>query len=229
MCDGVIFVLSTRAEEARFERKSLFDALVIFAGTRIDADLVAGIDEQGNLDRRTRIHRCGFERVGRGGIAFDARFGIGHFHIDDRRKFGRKNGLLLGVEHHLDDLTVGHQVVIVDQVLVDVDLLESFRMHEVRTQIVFVGELIGTALHTHRLDLRTGGEGILQHAAVFQVFEFGTHESGALARFHVLKIYDLEGLAVQFDAHADLDVCCSCHRNIFIYDFSRRQSYEKSA
>jgi hypothetical protein len=23
----------------------------------------------------------------------------------------------------------------------------------------------------------------------------------------VLKIYDLEGLAVQFDAHADLDVC----------------------
>ena len=30
-------------------------------------------------------------------------------------------------------------------------------------------------------------------------------------------------------AHADLDVCCSCHRNIFIYDFSRRQSYEKSA
>ena len=50
MCDGVIFVLSTRAEEARFERKSLFDALVIFAGTRIDADLVAGIDEQGNLD-----------------------------------------------------------------------------------------------------------------------------------------------------------------------------------
>ena len=83
----------------------------------------------------------------------------------------------------------------------------------------FVGELIGTALHTHRLDLRTGGEGILQHAAVFQVFEFGTHESGAFARFHVLKIYDLEGLAVQFDAHADLDVCCSCHRNIFIYDF----------
>ena len=130
------------------------------------------------------------------------------------------------MEHHLDDLTVGHQVVIVDQVLVDVDLLESFRMHEVRTQIVFVGELIGTALDAHLLDLLAyRREGVFQHAAVFQVFEFGTHESGALARFHVLKIYDLEGLAVQFDAHADLDVCCSCHRNIFIYDFSRRQSW----
>ena len=126
-------------------------------------------------------------------------------------------------------MTVGHQVGVLYHRLVYGYLLEGFGMHEVCTHVVLVGELIGTALHTHRLDLRTGGEGILQHAAVFQVFEFGTHESGTFARFHVLKIYDLEGLAVQFDAHADLDVCCSCHRNIFIYDFSRRQSYEKSA
>lgn len=192
-------------------QSGLLDALVVLARARIDADLVARVDEQRHANRGARIDRCGFERVGRSRIALHARLRVGYLHIDDRRQLGRENLLLLGVEHHLDDLAVGHQVVVVDQVLVDVDLLEGLRVHEVHAQVILVGELVGTALDAHRLDLHTGCEGIVQHATVLEVLEFRTHESGALARLHMLEIDNLEGLAVQFDAHADLDVCGSCH------------------
>jgi hypothetical protein len=162
------------------------------------------------------------------GIALDARLGVGHLHVHDRGKLGRKHGLLLGVEHHLDDLAVGHQVVVGDQVLVDIDLLEGLRVHEVGAQIILVGELIGTALDAYGFDLRSCGEGVVEYAARFEVLEFGAHESRAFPRLHVLEIHDLEGLAIQFDAHTDLDVSCSCHKGILFRCFSRSQSYEKN-
>ena len=87
-------------------------------------------------------------------------------------------------------------------------------MHEVHAQVILVGELVGTALDTHRLDARSGREGVVQHAAVLEVLEFRAHESGTLARLHMLEIDNLERLAVQLDAHADLDICSSCHKVI---------------
>jgi len=87
-----------------------------------------------------------------------------------------------GVEHHLDDLAVGHQVVVGDERLVDVDLLEGLGVHEVRPEVVLVGELVGTALHADELHLRTCGEGVVEHAAVFQILELRAHESGSPCR-----------------------------------------------
>ena len=119
------------------------------------------------------------------------------------------------MEHHLHDLAVGHQVVVGDQVLVDVDLFESLGVHEMRPQVILVGELVGTAFHAYGFDLRPCRERIVQHAARFEVLEFGSYESGAFARLHMLEIHDLKGLAIHFDAHTDLDVSCSCHKVLF--------------
>ena len=149
-----VYFRSGRSARNRQSPGDLLDTLVIFARAGVYADLVARVDEQRHADRCAGIDRGGFERVGRCGIALDARLGVGHLHVHDRGKLGRKHGLLLGVEHHLDDLAVGHQVVVGDQVLVDIDLLEGLRVHEVGAQIILVGELIGTALDAYGFDLR---------------------------------------------------------------------------
>jgi len=191
----------------------LFDALVVLARTRIYTNLVARVDEQGNLDRGTRVNRSGFERVGRSRITLDTGLGVGYLHVDNRGQLGRQYLLLLGVEHHLDNLAIGHQVVVVDERLLDVDLLEGLRVHEVGTQIILIGELIGATLYAHLLDFNTyRREGVLQNATILQILELRTNEGGTLARLAVLEIDYKEGLAVHLDAHADFDIsCCNLH------------------
>ena len=147
---------------------------------------------------------------------------VAYWFSKDRREFGREDGLLLRVEHHLDDLAVGHQVVVGDERLVDVDLLEGLGVHEVRSEVVLVGELVGTALHADELHLRTCGEGVVEHAAVFQILELRAHESGTFAGLDVLEIDDLERLALQLDASTDFDISGCCHKNIvFVYVIDR--------
>ena len=118
------------------------------------------------------------------------------------------------MEHNLNDLAVSHQVVVIDQVLVDIDLLEGLGVHKVCTQIVLVSELIGTTLNAYLLDLLAyRREGVLQYATIFEVLELRTNESGALTGLAVLEIDNDKGLAVHFDAHTDLNVCCcNLHR-----------------
>ncbi len=83
------------------------------------------------------------------------------------------------------------------------------------TQIVFVGELVGTALHAYGLDLRAGREGVVQNAAVLQILQLRADECGTLAGFYVLEVHDLKGLAVQLNAHSDFDISGSCHSYVF--------------
>ena len=49
----------------------LFDALAVGAVRRVDADLVALVDEERNHDDGAGFQRSFLERVGRGGVAFD--------------------------------------------------------------------------------------------------------------------------------------------------------------
>lgn len=203
----------------------LFDTLVIFAGTGIDADLVTGIDEQRDADRCACIYDSGFEGVSRSGIALHSGFGICHLHVDDRGEFGGEDLFLFGVEHHLDDLAVGHEVVVVDEVLVDVYLLECFGMHEVSAEVVLISELVGASFNAHLFDfLAHRRECIFDDATVFEVFEFGTDESGSFSGFAVLEIDYQISFAIHFDAHADFDVrSIYCHNCLYfsIFELNR--------
>ena len=87
-------------------------------------------------------------------------------------------------------------------------------MHEVETILLSVEELVGTTLDFDRLDLHAGGERILQDVAVLQVAELGLHESGALARLHVLEPNDLARLTVVLEEKSVLKISCCCHKKL---------------
>ena len=91
------------------------------------------------------------------------------------------------------------------------------------SQVILIGELIGTALDAHLLDLLAyRRESVFQHAAVFQILELRAHESGTFAGLDVLEIDDLERLALQLDASTDFDISGCCHKNIvFVYVIDR--------
>ena len=115
------------------------------------------------------------------------------------------------MEHHLHDLSFAHQVGIIDQIAVDMDLLERFGMHEIAAQIVFVKVLVGTTFHANRFDLLAGRERFVEHAPVFEVSQFGADEGRAFAGFYVQEFDDRKRFTVQFDAHSVFDICCRCH------------------
>jgi hypothetical protein len=61
------------------------------------------------------------------------------------------------------------------------------------------------------LDLGTGGEGILEDAAVLQVAELGLYESGTFTRLDMLEPYDGARLAVEIQIEPVLEICSCCH------------------
>lgn len=110
-----------------------------------------------------------------------------------------------------------HQVGVIVRSRIDYNLLERLGVHEIATHIVFVQVLVRTAFYANRFDGNPCREGIVDRTAVFQVLEFRTDECRPLARFYMLKINDLHGLPVEFDAHSDFNICCCCHLcNFFV-------------
>ena len=148
----------------------------------------------------------------------DTWLGVGYLHINDWWQLSCKNDVLVGVVHNLNDLTISHKIVVLDERLLDVDLLESLGVHEVCTKVILVGELVWTTLNAYLLDLDTyRREGILENATVLQVLELRTNECWALARLAVLEIDNNKCLAIHLDAHTDFDISsCNCHSCIVL-------------
>ena len=143
---------------------------------------------------------------------------------------GPANDILIGVVHNLNDLAISHEVIVLDELLLDVDLLESLSVHEVCTEVILVSELVRTTLNAYLLDLDTyRREGILENATVLQVLELRTNKCRTLAWLAVLEIDNNKSLAIHLDTHTDFDIsCCNCHSCIFlcIRNF-RVQKYKK--
>ncbi len=64
-------------------------------------------------------------------------------------------------------------------------MVESFLVHEDIVITLAVKELVGAAFHTYVFEFLADIEAAFEHTAVYHVFQLGTHESVALARFHV--------------------------------------------
>jgi hypothetical protein len=77
----------------------------------------------------------------------------------------------------------------------------------VHTEVILVGVLVGTTLYAYGLDFLTYRRiGLIEYTTIFEVFEFGTDESGAFAGLNVLEVDNEESLVVHIDAHTDFDV-----------------------
>ena len=116
-------------------------------------------------------------------------------------------------------LALLHEVSVLDHVLGQKNLLEGLLVHEVVAVLLGVEELVGAALHVDGLDLRTGGEGVVQNSAVLKIAELGLHEGGTLSRLHVLEPYYLTGLVVELEIKTIFEICCCCHKYLFLNHF----------
>ena len=156
--------------------------------------------------------------VGRSGVALDGGLGVGHFEFDVGGKFAGEAAFLFAihVEDHVDDLAFFHQVGVLDDVLLQLDLVEGFVVHEVEPVLFGIDELILAVLNRDDIDLFTGVPGLLQNTAVLEVAEFGFDESGAFARFHVLEPYDRAGFSFEIEVESVLEISCCCHKTIDI-------------
>ena len=82
---------------------------------------------------------------------------------------------------------------------------------------LFVEILVGTALDAYLVDFHARVPGFVEDAAGLDVAQFGAHESGAFAGFNVQEFNDEEILAVDIEAHAVLEISCSCHKVYLSY------------
>ena len=137
---------------------------------------------------------------------------VGDFEGHVGRELAGEAALLgLGEEHHLHALAFLHQVGVLHDVMGKGNLLVGLFVHEVEGLAVIVQILVGTAFDADGVQFDTGGEGVFEDTAVFEVAELGLDKGGTFAGFHVLEIHHDAGFAVEHDVHSVLEVSCCCH------------------
>ena len=111
--------------------------LAVAAVGGVDCDLLALIDEKRNHHLGTGLKGDFLESVGRSGVAFDGGLGICDLKGDISGKLAGKAPLLgLQDEHHLNVLSLFHEVGVFDDVVRQVDLLVCLLVHEVESVLI---------------------------------------------------------------------------------------------
>ena len=186
--------------------------LAVGAVGSVDGDLLALVDEERNHHLGAGLESDLLEGAGGSGVALDGGLGIGNLEGHIGRELAGKAPLLgLEDEHHLNMLTLFHEVGILDDVVGKVDLLVSLLVHEVESVLIGIEELVGAPLDCDDVDLHAGGEGILKNPSVLEVTELCLDESGTLTGLDMLEIDYLARLAVVVDEQSVLKICSCCH------------------
>ena len=186
--------------------------LAVGAVGSVDGDLLALVDEERNHHFGTGLKSDLLQGAGGSGVALDGGLGIGNLEGHIGRELAGKAPLLgLEDEHHLNMLTLFHEVGILDDVVGKVDLLVSLLVHEVESVLIGIEELVGAPLDCDDVDLHAGGESVLEDPSVLEVTELCLDESGALTGLDMLEIDYLARLAVVVDEQSVLKICSCCH------------------
>ena len=179
-------------------------ALKILAGTSVDLDLGADVNEERNLDNSAGLERSGLGGAGRG-VALEARLGVGDLEHDEHRGLDSEDVALVG-----DDLA--HFVLfdeleaVAELVSVDRELLKGLHVHEIIEIAIIVEILHLLALNDRVLEFIGWVEGALSDRARDDILELGADESGALARLYVLELDDLKNLSVHVESDTVFEI-----------------------
>ena len=131
LCRGSVFFLSCCFSALR--------ALEILAHAGVDADAVAGVDEQRHLDLSAGLEGGGLGGVG-GRVAGEARIGVGHFELDERGRLDQEHLALVGADDALHVLLHEAEVA-AERALVDGNELVGLGIHEVVKVAVVIAVL----------------------------------------------------------------------------------------
>lgn len=176
----------------------------------VDLDELVLVDEQRHAHCSAGLDCSGLESVC-GGVTLDAGLGVGDAEHGLDGHLGIEHCLGGSVGHNLDGVAFLHKGRAGDELLVDRNLLESLVVHEDVVAALAVEELVGTTLYAHVFELFTNVETALEHTAVYNVFQLGTHECVTLSRLHVEKLHAEVQTAIHADAGAVLNVLSVNH------------------
>ena len=76
-------------------------AAEVLAGAGVDLDLLAGLDEEGNLDLCAGLEGCGLGRVG-SGVACKAGVGVGDYEVNEEGRLDVEDLALVGIDGAID-------------------------------------------------------------------------------------------------------------------------------
>ena len=181
----------------------------IFAGTGVDSDLVAFVDEHRYLDLGAGFNNCKFGDVG-GGVAFYARFCLGDLEFDERGRLNGEYVALVGNETagiaFFDEFEVFGEFVGIEG-----NLIVGFHIHKVVKIAVGIAVLHIFSFNYCGGEFCGGVKGLFNDRTGNDVAEFGSYESGAFAGFDVLEFDDLHYRSFHFKSKAVSEIACCYH------------------
>src|SRR5579859_7441701 len=170
----------------------------VLAGTGINANLFAGVDEQGNVDNGARFEGGGFGDVVRG-IATHTWLGTHYLDFYEVGQFGGDDGFAIDQQlyrvllfQELDGLTkqlFGNRLLIV-----------GFRVHENIIITINVQELPSLVFYTNLFYVFTGAETLLDDTTAFEVFQICAYKGTPVSRTDMMEFsYGVQFIIVAYD------------------------------
>ncbi len=164
-------------------------------------DALAALDEEGHLDLGAGLDGGGLGGVG-GGVAGEARIGLGDLELHEEGGLHIKDLALVGVDGALHVLLDELEVVAQDGT-VNRLLLIGLGVHEVVEAAAVDGGV---------LKFCGGVEGSFGDGAGDDVLHLGADKGRALAGLDMLELDDLHDLAVHLKGNAVSEIACSDHK-----------------
>ena len=172
----------------------------------VNADLLAGLDEEGNLDLSPGLQRGRLGGVG-GGVAGKAGIRGSDFQIYKEGRLHIEDLAFVGVDGAFHILFDKLEVVAQNRTVNRLQLV-GFRIHEVVKVTVGIAVFSGHTVDGGRLKFSGGVIGRLRYGSGNNILALGANESCTLARLDVLELDNLLDLAVFLVSYAVAEITC---------------------
>src|SRR5665647_2323446 len=185
------------------------DAAEVAAIARVDLHLLAGHDEQRDLDLQAGLDGRRLGAAGRP-VTLQAGLGVGDLELDRRGHVDEERDAL--VDGHRDRAVLEEVVLgVAHRLFRDDELRVVGVVHEHVAVAVVVQVLHLAAVHGGRVDLGVGVERAVDDLAAQHVLELRAYDRVALARLVVLEPDDAPQLTVEVEHHAVLEIVGRSH------------------
>ena len=209
-CGHVVLCGQSRIRAIRKNRAPHSSSFEILSGSGVDADNIALVDEERNLDLGSGLDGRRLGRTGRG-IAADAGLGSGNLKSNEHGRLDGKYVSVVGSD--LAHVVLLHELEVCGELVgVERKLLEGLHVHEVVEIAVVVEILHLAAVDARVLEFVGGVEGRFGDRTGDHVLELGANECCTLARLNVLEFDDLHDLSVHVEGYTVFEIACYYHK-----------------
>ena len=169
----------------------------VLAGTSIDLDLIAGVDEQRNEYRSAGLNSCRLGSVG-SSVALNTRLSLGDLKFSEHRRLNCEDIAVVRIK--LNDLIFLNELKSIAYFFSGKsDLIISLGVHEVVSITIRIEILEIRTIDMSQRELLGRAEGSLADTTVNDILKLGTYECSSLTGLYVLEFDNLTNLTIILD------------------------------